>query len=347
VKVLFLYTELARYTVACFRKLVDCGAKLLVLRYQINPEAPFVFEDTPGITYLNYDSSDNEKLKGIIFDFSPDLVFCSGWKNTFYVRIAKIYFSKKIPVVLCFDNKWEGSFRQYLGIFYYRIYFSGCFSHAWVPGARQREFALRLGFKSVNIQTDFYSADSDYFNKIYDDRKDIGNTEFPKRFIFIGRYLSLKGIEDLWKSFFIFSEKFPDWELWCFGTGEILPVQHPKIKHFGFMQPEDLYSFLLPGGVFILPSRIEPWGVIVHEMACAGFPLLLSDEVGASDLFLSHNKNGYLFKANNVQSCIAEMANIAKLTSSQLFQMAKISNRKASCISPDKWAVNALSFKNM
>lgn len=38
-------------------------------------------------------------------------------------------------------------------------------------------------------------------------------------------------------------------------------------------------------GVFILPSRIEPWGVVVHEFSAAGFPLLLSDQVGSAESF--------------------------------------------------------------
>ena len=35
-------------------------------------------------------------------------------------------------------------------------------------------------------------------------------------------------------------------------------------------------------GVYILPSHFEPWGVSVHEMGVAGFPMLaLPDAIGA------------------------------------------------------------------
>ena len=47
------------------------------------------------------------------------------------------------------------------------------------------------------------------------------------------------------------------------------------------MQPEDLLAFMSTGKAFVLPSTFEPWGVAVHEFAAAGYPLILSDAVGA------------------------------------------------------------------
>ena len=305
-KVLFLYTELSLYIEKCFEKLVENNYKLLVFRYPVNKEAPFKFNEDSRINYITYTPQSPGLLMNAIEHFSPELVFCSGWKNLFYLKVAKKYKEIKVPVVLCFDNNWNGSCRQFLATALLKRFFAKRFTFAWVPGSNQREFAIRLGFNEECIQTGFYTADIVFFQKIYFKRSKLTQQNFPKRFIYIGRYVSLKGIEDLWIAFKLFSEKFPDWELWCFGTGNLSPVAHPKIKHFGFKQPAELYSLLLDGGVFVLPSRFEPWGVIVHEMAAAGFAP--AGEFGFLPAVQEERDVGVLFRLGDAQLLHAGIA---------------------------------------
>src|SRR5207247_481782 len=121
------------------------------------------------------------------------------------------------------------------------------------------------------------------------------------RFLYVGRYYDFKGITDLWEAFIQLQSARPnEWELWCLGAGSIAPVEHPKIKHFGFVQPTDLEPIIEQCGVFVLPSRFEPWGVVAQEYVASGFPLLLSRAVGAGEAFLEPGKNGYFFESGNV-----------------------------------------------
>ena len=55
------------------------------------------------------------------------------------------------------------------------------------------------------------------------------------------------------------------------------------------------------GDLFLMPSSFEPWGVVVHEHAAAGFPLLLSDAVGAGERFLEAPRNGTAFRARSAE----------------------------------------------
>ena len=43
-------------------------------------------------------------------------------------------------------------------------------------------------------------------------------------------------------------------------------------------------------GAFVLPSRKEPWGVVVQEAAAARMPVICSDSVGAGDHLVRHGK---------------------------------------------------------
>ena len=40
-------------------------------------------------------------------------------------------------------------------------------------------------------------------------------------------------------------------------------------------------AILRSGSVFVLPSRHEPWGLIVNEVMNASRPVIVSDDVGA------------------------------------------------------------------
>ena len=104
------------------------------------------------------------------------------------------------------------------------------------------------------------------------------------------------------------------------------------------MQPDALLAFMQTGNAFVLPSTFEPWGVVAHEFAAAGYPLVLSDAVGASEAFLQHGKNGYRFQANNADALKEALANIMALNPRQLQEMGTASKLLAQTITPKTWA---------
>ena len=268
---------------------------------------------------------------------SPDLIYSSGWIDKGYLFTCK-HFRNKIPVIVGFDNKWIGSFKQQIGAKLSKLTVQKYFSNCWIPGNPQLEFASKIGFINSNILKGFYSCDYEYFKSIYLNNRESKRQKVPHRFIFIGRYYDFKGIKDLWKAFIEFQNESPnDWELWCFGNGDITPVNHPKIKHFGFIQPKEMDKYISQAGVFVLPSKFEPWGVAVHEFASAGFPLICSNEVGAADLFVSDGQNGFLFDAGNITSLKAVFKKIIAMNDDQLFLMGEKSVELAKQITPETW----------
>ncbi|MBI4930119.1 MAG: glycosyltransferase [Bacteroidetes bacterium] len=287
---------------------------------------------------------DKKSIYEIAKEISPDAIYCSGWIDKDYLSLCG-KFKNKIPVILGFDNKWKGSIKQKLASSFSGITVLKYFSHCWIPGKPQLEFAKRLGFDEKNILKGFYSCDYNKFHTLYLKFKEHKEKKFPHRFIFSGRYTESKGIQDLWKSFIEIQNETPyDWELWCLGTGSINPIVHPKIKHFGFVQSNNIEKFIAEAGVFVLPSTFEPWGVAVHEFASAGFPLICSSEVGAADIFLRDGENGFLFKPGNVSDFKKVMKKIFSLSDEQLFIMGEKSVELAKQITPEKWADTLMSI---
>lgn len=315
-----------------------------MIRWPVNKEAPFRFSFSEQLKVYTKSDYDFNGLAKLIEGINPDVIVCSGWIDKDYLKLVKPY-SGKIPTVMTCDTHWRGDLKQRLAVIAGRVYLSRLFSHAWVPGQAQKEYVRRLGFAEDAIQLGFYSCDLPFFEAVYQEQFSAKRQQFPKRFLFVGRYYEFKGVRELWQAFIELQQETPnDWELWCLGAGDVEPVQHPSIKHLGFVQPTGLRKVTAQTGVFVLPSRFEPWGVVVHEFAASGFPLLLSREVGAKERFLQAGKNGAEFAANDVAAMKAAFRQIMNTSETELIAMGERSHQLAMQVSPQTWSRSLLTI---
>jgi glycosyltransferase involved in cell wall biosynthesis len=347
-RILFLYTEMAGYMLACMKKLAsEKNVEVHVIMYPVNPVAPFTFSlDGKNMFYYERNKLNTADLLTIVEKISPSVIFCGGWIDKGYLEICA-KFKDKIATVLTLDNPWRNTVKQNIAAIAGPLWLKKYFSHAWVAGGQQREYALKLGFKPQKIKEGVYSCDFDYFHGQYLEFREKKKAEFPKKILFVGRYTKLKGIKELWKAFIEFQENAPgDWELWCLGKGEYeseFPV-HNKIKNFGFVQPKDMKQFVEKCGIFILPSHYEHWGVVVHEFAAAGFPLLCSTTTSAASRFLDDCKNGYFHEPSSVSSIRASIEKITSHNDAELSLMGDHSAQMGAAITPETWCNTALQF---
>ena len=346
-KILFLYFELAGYFLACINRLLELyEVEVHIVRYPVNSVAPFDFKADERVRFYEYKDFNRDSLIALAKKINPDIIYICGWSNKDYVAVGRS-FHKKIPVLLTFDNPWLGTLKQHLGSIIGRLYLHRIFTHCWVPGEPNAIYARKLGFKGDQLMQGMYSADTglfDSYNRQYREQK---RKQFPKRFIFVGRYISLKGINELWQAFIRLQQEQPnEWELWCLGKGELdsqFPV-HEKIKNFGFIQPEALSRFIEQTGVFILPAYYEHWGVVVHEFAAAGFPLLCTTSTSAATTFLKNEYNGYVLEPKSIDSIVVAFRKIIALTDDQLNEMGDNSVTLSRQITPTTWSDNLMGL---
>ena len=303
-RVVFLYSELAGYFLACAEALGQHPdvASVDIVHWPIHPEAPFQFSSTDHYTLHPKEKHDRKSLAQLLAQINPTALVCSGWMDSDYNAMAKAH-CKRIPVVLTLDNWWTGSLKQRLAALTAPWFIKRRFNRAWVPGAPQVPFAQKLGFSGNTLATGFYCADPRPFQAIYERRKSIPTA---KKLLYVGRYLEIKGLRALWAAFAELSDEFPDWELHCVGTGDLWEERrlHPKICHHGFKQPHELAPLLEDAACFVMPSKKEPWGVVLHEMAIAGLSMLASTRVGAASQFLEHGKNGAGFDPSAIREAL-------------------------------------------
>ncbi|GAB4449330.1 MAG: hypothetical protein OHK0036_06120 [Bacteroidia bacterium] len=335
-RLVVLYEELAPYFFKGIEKFATTfNVPVMLVCKQVNPVAPFQFQPSTHLVKIIYrEKYSINELYHQIQQFQPTCLFQAGW-------IYKDYFTivKKLDLscnVLLLDNQWKGTFRQILGSKYFKLKYKHLFQKAFVPGSLQKQFALHLGFDEKNIITGFYCADTEYFHSIYQQR--IHSKKRNYNFLYIGRYATEKNIQMLWDCFIELSNEFShQWNLICAGKGSIVPAHYSKIQHIGFIQPHQLKDILLQSDVFVLPSKFEPYGVVIHEVASAGLPIIASEEVGAVEYFVEHNKNGFVFLPTNKDQLKKYLKQFINLNDDEYWKMCEHSYQLSQKITTDKW----------
>lgn len=345
--ILFLYSELMPYNLPWFRVLVKryC-AKVVVVHWDTQKLTPYVPPPIEGVVYYPRSAFNTAALLKLTDDVCPDLIYVSGRMDKGYLSVAKKWKAKNIPVVSGLDTPWQSTWKQWIASWTSRLFFKPYFSHLWIPGCYQYAYARLLGYAPKNILFHLYSADIQPFGDVSESLFSQNKPDYPHRILYIGRLSPDKGVDLLTKVFIELKQTFPnDWILTLVGEGplrEYLP-QHPDIEHLGFMSQAELATLTQQSGVFCLPSHRERWGVVVHEAAAAGLPLLLADNCGAGTKFLIDGYNGYSFKAGNGKDLTAKLLKTILLPPEQLLTMRKNSRNFAQKISPETSVANLMS----
>ena len=346
--VLFLYTELAPYFLAGVERLVrDHDVDVHIVRWPVNMEAPFQLDLAERVHVHERGAYNDRELVRLCAGLRPAAAFASGWMDKGYLKVCRELHGQGVPTVMCSDTAWRGDLRQFAAIVSVQLWLRRTFTHAWVTGAAQARYAHYLGFHRDRIRTGFYTADVDRFAPLADLLDGPKRESFPKRLLCVARYIPTKGHQLLCDTFAALCKAgvAKDWELWIAGTGELHEAvmnspsgRHERIRHLGFVQAPDMPDVMAQCGVFVLPSTFEPWGVVVHEHAAAGFPLVLSDAVGAGERFLLDTVNGYRFEAGNGSSLAAMLRLIVESGDEELVAMGRESARLGGQWTPGDWA---------
>lgn len=343
-RALILMTRLSDYMLNCMLYWQrTTGISLDIVHRRVNSDAPFVFGDlSKSVTLHEREMLDDAQLVQLARDMDPQMILCFGWMDKGYLSVVRAR-PPRCTSVMTMDNQWLGTARQRLGVLWSHIKITPLFDHIWVPGPRQHHFASKLGFAEAQIHEGLYVANAANFSPIWEG---LAGAAPKKRLVFAGRYAPEKGIDKLWRAFLAYhAQTESSLELWCAGTGvlEAAKPEHSRLNHLGFVQPAAFPERLAGGGVFVLPSTFEPWGLVVQEFALAGFPLILSSHVGAADLFLRPD-NGILLPEVTQEALTAAMARIDALSEAELAAMSLASRARAEGLNVADWAAQASAF---
>ncbi len=86
------------------------------------------------------------------------------------------------------------------------------------------------------------------------------------------------------------------------------------IRFCGFRNQSELPRFFDLASVFVLPSRHEPWGLIVNEVMNARRPVIVTDDVGCAPDLVRQGENGAIFPAGDIEALTASLRSILEVS---------------------------------
>ena len=341
-RVVFCWAEVSGYVAACWRALARRpGIDLHVVHVDRLSTAPNPFNvDTllDGISNEMLETSardlDRRMLKAVA-DRHPDIVVLCGWVFWPYTRLVGAAELKGARKLLGMDTPWRGTLVQRLAR--YRLaHFIKNVDLVVTAGERSAEYARRIGVDRNRLRTGYYGFDYCGFASRGASRP----APWPRQFLYVGRYVPVKDLKTLVRAYELYRRQVDDpWGLTCRGTGPDAPLLAgvPGVVDGGFAQPADLPEIFAAHGAFVLPSRFEPWGVVIGEAAASGLPVVCSTACGAAADLVRPYYNGIVVSPEDPESLAAALRWIHD-HEAELPSLGRRGQALADAFSADAWA---------
>lgn len=255
------------------------------------------------------------------------LIHLAGWGHpvlTAAMLLARLY---RIPVTIESDTQrrpekttWKSVAKRMLYPWLFAI------PKVFLPGGtRQAAYLKDYGVDETRIRVAQMTVDVARIRSHADGRKSALRAAFRDRFqiparavvvLYLGRLEPHKGIEDLLQAHALIAPSRPDLCLLIVGDGsmrahvEAAAAASVSIVYAGRLSGNDVWDAYCAADVFILPSRDEPWGLVVNEAMAAGLPVIVSDRVGCADDIVRESVTGLVAPAEAPELLANAMARL-------------------------------------
>ncbi|MFH6769535.1 glycosyltransferase family 4 protein [Gaetbulibacter aquiaggeris] len=342
-KIVFLVASYMPHQIALINAIIK-QYNVEIHSFSISKNFSFIPNNSKGL--ITYEPSNYNviQLYRKILEINPKLIVVAGWFIKDFVGVAKkINKTLNIPVVSYSDTQWRNNWKQKLNCLISPWHLKKAFSHIWVAGIYQYEYARKLRFEKNQIIYNSLSCDIKLFQNVSFEQK---TSDYPKNFLFIGRFVPVKGLHLLMDAWQQISDK-KGWTLTLVGDGPLKThyQNEESVIVKNFMPQTQLIKEIQQSGCFILPSVFEPWALVIHEAAAAGLPIIATDVCGATPHFVINGFNGYQVKPN-VTSIKNALESFIMLDTKQLIRFSQNSLKLAESITPELGAAQLMSILN-
>ena len=213
---------------------------------------------------------------------------------------AKVFFFRRCDAIFCYGIRSKQYVASY-GVKEHRI-FSDCqaaaLPHAYDPVAVRRYYESKPNGDPASV-----------------------------KFLYIGRLAREKGLYDLLDAFRRLRERMPEARLDMAGSGVIAGELEQRARELGLdstvtflgtKSPEDIGRLLLSSDAMVLPSHVEPWGLVVNEALSYGCPVVVSNICGCVPELVREGITGYSFPVGDVAALCEAMLSAARLSKDRI-----------------------------
>jgi glycosyltransferase involved in cell wall biosynthesis len=262
----------------------------------------------------------------------PQWFFVSGWSSPQFNLLTREAREAGACIIVMADNRRKHNLRQAFGSVIFRMKWQRLFDYVFVPGISGKDLMRFFGVAEHRIRSGLYGADPQVFTA----GPPISARE--RDFLFVGRFIALKGLRELIESVADLRRAGMKFTLAALGAGELEgALRTAGITVLPFGDASYVAQEMRKSRFLVLPSRNDNWGVVVHEAACSGCGLILSDGVGAAPDLLTVD-NGLLCRRGESKSLTNAMATALRMPAGQLTRCGSTSLHLASCFGPERFA---------
>lgn len=157
--------------------------------------------------------------------------------------------------------------------------------------------------------------------------KDIENDYDVRRFVFVGAFNDRKNVNLIlrWLKKY-HAEKI---EMSFIGAGEMLDdilelcKTDSRVHYLGYKSKNELQEILCQFDFMILPSKDEPFGIVLLESLAAGVPCVVSNATGPTEI-IEDNRTGFIFELDDEdRSFNTKMRECIEMSKDRLVLMKK------------------------
>jgi glycosyltransferase involved in cell wall biosynthesis len=272
----------------------------------------------------------------------PDLVLVGGWNQPAFWRARRHARGKGLPLVVWVESTSADRRSGARWFARARDSFVRSADGFVVPGTASAGFLADLGVGADRITFARNAVDLGLFRDrtaAARERRDALRSERGITgccFLYAGRFAPEKGLDTLLTTFGRVGG-----QLLLAGSGpeedRLREAAPAGTRFLGWVSREELPDWYAVADVFVLPSRSEPWGMVLNEAAAAGLPLIASEEAGAARDLIEEGCNGFRVPAGDTGAL--ERAMTALRDDADLRERAgERSMEIAASFTPEAWA---------
>lgn len=263
--------------------------------------------------------------------FRPDAVAVGGWNQPAFWRALLHARTRRVPLLVWIESTLRDARVERGPLALARRAMVRAAAGTFVPGRAAAEYARSLGLPEERIALAPNAIDASVFTGA--DRAPAGER---CTFLYAGRLDPEKGLDVLLEAF----REVPG-ELLVAGTGpeeeRLRARASDGVRFLGPLGRDELAEVYARADVFVLPSRSEPWGMVLNEAAAAGLALVATDGVGAARELVEDGSNGFVVPVGDAPALGAVLRRLAE--DPALRETAGRRSRElVAALTPEAWA---------
>ena len=262
--------------------------------------------------HCNFGTIDYPSARRLVEQQALDAFLVPGWSSLSSLIAMRAAVELGVPVIVMSDSAQQDYPRSRVQEWLKARYLSQVHG-ALVAGDKHLQYLENLGVEADRIRLGYDVVDNEYFKRcgsLEPDSEMAGYSGVCSEpyVLCCARLIDKKNLSVLLDAFALFlshtrrtQSALAEWKLIIAGDGPLRQALISQavgldiaasVDFVGTFSYQELPSLYHGAQIFVLPSKIEQWGLVINEAMASGVPVIVSNRVGCLDELVIAGKSG-------------------------------------------------------